>query len=625
LRVELGQDPFITTIIPNDVSDDLREAGHEDGFDVPLALQREIAREHHMGYFVFPTIQSVSDAGVTVQVQLHETKTGRSIFAKTFSEPSLPALIDRVSVAIRRELGLPDAHINDLPDLPVAERVTASAEALHHWAYARHEIAFGTASQADAQARQAIAADSTFTLAYLARFITLRQLGKERERYEALKNVRTYKYRLTESQEYWTRTYDLIFDRKPEQAFDVAQRWHELYPENRQALTLLLVMHDRRGNYEKAADILKKVIDLSPTPGNAQIRLGTLYEKSGHYDKALEAYETYIDAYPYTSLGHRSVAGVHIQEGRLSDALDVLLRGESITPDDASLRLFLSRVYGRLNQMSDAEAYLSAAKHAASSPRTKADVYSAEIDFFERLGRIDEALAVHDDFWDGALLSDAQRARSYGDAASLYVRDGQPERAEDLIERMAHNQNAAEGGTPSRLRYLSASAELALARRDTTAADSVARKFIDLARQVETETGYKEMAIRSYFSGRTALLAQRSQEAIDAFSRYQHLTRGHPWLDAGKLLARAHHQSGDLDRAQDSFENALARDRGDARLRLHYARLLRDREAYEAAIAHLDTALTIWSGADPSYRYPHEARALRDTLSPLLASTSQNP
>ena len=110
----------------------LAEEGYAGGVVLPLALRRDIAEELHLEHFVSGTVTG-SEAEPTVTVQLYDVRRGKLIQEREYSASDLFKLIDEISVQLKRDVGVPEQHIEDGKDLPFSEMATSSLPAYRNF------------------------------------------------------------------------------------------------------------------------------------------------------------------------------------------------------------------------------------------------------------------------------------------------------------------------------------------------------------------------------------------------------------------------------------------------------------------------------------------------------------
>jgi serine/threonine protein kinase len=110
-------------------AEEAKKAGFPRVIDAPLGLKRQVAKDSNCTHLVVGTIGADADS-VWLQVEVHGVKSGRREFGFRLSGASLLPLIDESSRRIRSQLGVPEKHLQEWLDLPVADIATSSMTAL---------------------------------------------------------------------------------------------------------------------------------------------------------------------------------------------------------------------------------------------------------------------------------------------------------------------------------------------------------------------------------------------------------------------------------------------------------------------------------------------------------------
>ena len=146
----------------------VKEAGYTDLTGLPLMLEKEIADDRHLDYFLTGSFSMV-DEKLSLETKLYNTGNGKLIAQNTFFEQDVFDLVDQLSVQLKKDLEIPEYHIEQTTDLPVAEIATRSLEAYKWYILGAGEAFFHQDfNKAIQQIRKAVSIDSTFSLAQFA-------------------------------------------------------------------------------------------------------------------------------------------------------------------------------------------------------------------------------------------------------------------------------------------------------------------------------------------------------------------------------------------------------------------------------------------------------------------------
>ena len=101
-------------------------------------------------------------------------------------------------------------------------------------------------------------------------------------------------------------------------------------------------------------------------------------------------------------------------------------------------------------------------------------------------------------------------------------------------------------------------------------------------------------------------LRERCEEAIPI---YQEALDGNPTEPSLHLdIGRCRRKLGDLDEAEESIRQGLTSSPYDPKMHYELALVLADRGNPDQAVAHLETALSVWENADANFDPAERAR-----------------
>ena len=125
---DLLQDIYFGVTDASSFIDEIRKVGFDRPDNLPLALQLKLARGQHREFLLYGEFE-VSDGVYAVHTTLYRVRVGREMVRRTFRGSDIFSLADSITIALKTDLDLPERHIQNTPDLPVAEMFTGSPEA----------------------------------------------------------------------------------------------------------------------------------------------------------------------------------------------------------------------------------------------------------------------------------------------------------------------------------------------------------------------------------------------------------------------------------------------------------------------------------------------------------------
>jgi len=611
ISFDIGQDPFVRYTLENHpfVRDLLGEAGFGPEANVPIALRRRAAETLDIEHFLEGVFRADGDT-LEVTTRLYETRNARPAAEHTYRGTDPLEIVDRVSVDLRTDLGIPEWQIAESVDLPAAELLTEDREAFRALAEADGAMASGDVTGARASAEQAVALDSTSAMAHvLAGWMSFASgdLAAGRPHMDAMAR---FDWRLPERTRLAIRAQDQLFFRQdPEAALRTAGYWAEVYPEDPEAWKTLAMVRLQGLNQEEAIPHLQALLEIDPTDPDGTRWLARAYAGTGQLDSALAVRRRRAERIPSDMENRLGIADILTFQGNLAGAREELEAARMAAPRDFDVLEAIGRLDLREGRVDEAariadegraiartdEGRFELAGFEESIAYARGQVAPLEAAYKERL-RLSSGVVVPVDLpWQIANSELMSEAADWG-------REAWALRQLDSI--------AALVDPPWSYQVGSASIRIHLDRGDAQAAREAAR---DLAQYRDAMGGGNWEAF--------ILWAEARAEAIDAGScagsleRYDEARELRPLAQLFALeRARCLRELGRLDEAGEEIAWLLARWPGVQEVQVEAARLAAARGDTAEALGHLDAALAIWSEADPEYRPAQEARALRAEL-----------
>jgi tetratricopeptide (TPR) repeat protein len=604
---DLVQDIFIDVRTSFDFSERLKEAGYALGVGLPLSLQRDIADDLHLAHFVSGTVRG-SPRALDVTVSLHDVERGRLVEERTFTGSDVLELVDRMSLQLKRDLGVPEQHIDESRDLPVAEMMTSSIPAFRHLVDGWR--AFGSEDwqgAADALAA-AVEEDSSFAFANLLLFQARLLLNDVAGGSAAIEAAMQHAYKLPERFQFQMKAgYYRFVKQDIERTRAVAGMFSELFPDDKTAHLLWFELYLGAGEREKAIAAAQRVLELDPSEFDLLPAIGTLYEAQGDIQEAERYYNRYAEAAPRDPRGFDNLGDLNRRQGNHDRAREYYERALALEPGDVSVLTDLARTETAIGEFDRAEAHLAEALQAASTSLQRWQAHAAYRAYFARRGQWDRAVESMHQSW--AALAQAQPPLAVFQQQLLeletYVRAGRAQSARATLDSLAQQL------TPP-LDLLLALGELGVAiELDDTAGIELATAGMDT---LISTLGLESLRPRSLY-GRGYLLELRDacDQAIVAYERALELEPTNVAINLD--IGRCYRRLGRYDAALQYLDRVLHVEPFAPLSRLEAAKVCAARGDTASALEHLDFTLQVWEHADPEYAPAREARQLKAHLS----------
>ena len=606
---DLMQDIFVDLRFGPFFRDRLREAGYRDELNVPLPLKREIARDLHLGYVVSGTVRQ-EGASYTAQAALHDATSAKLIGEWTFTETSPQALADRLSLEVRKGLGIPGRHIEESADLPVSETLTPSADAFRHFSAAMRAMEVeDDYFAATASLERAVAADPTFANAHYALYASYLLINQAAKAMPSLQAAMDHLYRMPERVQNVVKFEHYFMTRQQDKAYAVAQLNTELYPDDIRSLQLLAQIQVLRGDRDGAIGSLRRMLELDPQQAEALQQIGDLYQGKGALDTALSYFAQYAERFPLNRESFVRLGDLQAQRGQVAEAKRDYEKALLLEPNAVPVLLKLADLERNQGRLAEARSAYERALGTARTAQDSALALGTLQRYYERRGQFRRALEYRHRA--AALTARTQppfsRAINELTELGLYVRAGQPETAERRLRELRTQLVA-----PMDLYLPLGDVEIAVEREQLERAE----RAIAAAEQMIRDMGLQVLAAVPVRA--RAEVHRRRREWDAALTQYRKVLELAP-ADVGARahLAECYRELGQLDRA---LAEALAVLRiqpahPHANLEAGLVELRRGRKA--EARRYLQQAVDVWQEADPGF--PPAAKA-REALAAAAGS-----
>lgn len=342
LGMDLSQDEFVEAVVPGLMTGAFQDAGSSDGHGLPRPLQRKLARDAHISYFLTGTI--VQEEGQwRLETELHDSESGKIVAHKTQTAASILALTDLVSRQVREDLGIPTGHLNENTDLPVADMTSADIEAVTDYVQAETGITHHNDwAGAISPLEKAVTADPQFTLAQFFLFAVRHTLGDTAGGSEAITAAMENIYRVPERLGFLIKSqYYFNEKRDADKALAVLNMWSQIYPNDIAAYQQMATFYFVRQDLPRTIAAYEKILEIDPSRVQYLEQLAGLHKQLGNLDAAEDYLKRYVEFFPSRADGYQNLADFYTATGRLDDARQELMKAQLLEPEDLNLTLGL--------------------------------------------------------------------------------------------------------------------------------------------------------------------------------------------------------------------------------------------------------------------------------------------
>jgi tetratricopeptide (TPR) repeat protein/tRNA A-37 threonylcarbamoyl transferase component Bud32/TolB-like protein len=613
LQLDLYQDPFVVfrSSFESGALTRLKRAGFGRSDRIPVPLLQKIAGELYTDYFLTGSY-SRSGAEYSVVMTLRDTKTGKPISERTLKSTDLFALADEMTVSLKRDLGVPEGHIAQVKDLPIADVMTGSETALRHFVLGWSDYLLENDSQAAIDAAErAVAEDSTFAVAWLTLYAYYRLDNRTAEAGRALDNVMTYLYKLPERQQYMAKSVYYDYNQDPDRQLAVLEMLVEIYPDDRDARSLLAHAYAYRNEMDKAVEQVRSALEFDPYNFDFVGLLVDLLAERARFDEAKEALEAFTEMKPDDTAALVKLGELDEKRGDLDAARRAYDRALIIDPANVEVLLKLSTIETKTGRFEQAQRHCEEALRLAKTPEDRFRIYDVVADYQVVRGQQKRALVATEnmlaeaDAWLPPLQAQFVRLSTL----DRYVQAGQTERAVFLVDSI--------GGLiapPLDMLAKIGNVKIYLALEQSQAA-AVAL--------TELEQGVKAMQMHTLDDfvwekkGDICVLEGDYEGASRNFNERLVIDPSNTAIQS--KIGRIQRILGRYEEARESIEKRLATHPMDPKAHYELALVYADIGDMAKALEHLRRALDVWQEADPEFKPAEEAR---DKLKEWQSTTS---
>jgi tetratricopeptide (TPR) repeat protein len=605
LEIDLLQDQIVNVAGAYDPTalQKLRRAGFTRWSEAPWNLKRRIAKESQNDFLVTGTF-TIENGEYVIDRALHNANTGRMVSQKEYRGPDLFAIVDDISLDLKVDLLVPEDYLEDLKDLPVAEMMTTSTEALEAFGSGIAAVAIDqdwVKGVSDLQS--AVAADSTFAFAHWQLMIMGLNTNQSQVTEASLSNAMQYLYKLPERIQFVIKSVYYQLKKDPVKQEAVLKMMCELYPEDILGPSMLAQQYAKERRTAEAIEQYEKIFEIDPSRSEILRTIGQMYRNDGEFDKALEYYTEYAELYPTQMRSFTPIAQIYRDQGDYDKAMQYYDKALLIEPENVSVLVQIGQIDALLGNFDEGLRKYNDALQRAKSPSDRLEALSSLSRYYRGRGQMQTSFEYMTREWaeEGKVTSPVQSLLSELMEAHFYVVGGEREKAFETVESVGRQIQAPyDEAVPLGYVFLYLEVE------EPDSAEAA------LERLMAFIEGYKLETLRSLVyraRGEIAELRGDFKEAIVQFEkRIEATPRDYATFSD---IGRCYRKLGDLSNAEANLRKTLRINPVHAECLYELALVQAEKGEREEALASLSKALDVWEPADPEFE---PARKARDKL-----------
>jgi tetratricopeptide (TPR) repeat protein/tRNA A-37 threonylcarbamoyl transferase component Bud32 len=606
IEYDVLQDPFLQVKSSLDRSNfaRLKESGFNSWVGVPLALKRKIADEAHMDHFVTGTVDR-QDEEYIATVHVYETKSGKLVSETTYRGADLFRTVDDITKDLLRSVDVPQWHLDGAPDLPVADMVTNSDEAMRGLALAQKAIVFDSDWDGAIRHLEAVTeADSTVAFAHFYKYMVYRVTSQSAESFAALDAALRHAYKVPERFQFIIKANYYFAKQQPNKVLAVANMMTELYPDDLLGFEMKAEVHALRNETDEAIATYERIIELDPFQHDHLNSMARLYEMKGDYENALEYRKKYAEENPKNPASFQEIGDVYRNMGEFEKAKQNYDKALLIDPERITFLVVAARNEIMLGHLDEAHDQLQGALAVGRTSADSVAVYHGLADYFEVRGEYNKAIETMRSLF-SVQIKTTTPLQAYLTGLpdmDLFVHAGREDEGLSAMKEIEAMVTTPPFDKAVSFGYL----EIYLAKEDPDRAEVALAGLGEYIESLGIEI------LRRHYNHALGKIHEMRGEFDEAISAYEKMLQDDP-SDYAALygIGRCRRKQGDHQQAVEFLEKSAQyrpyHGRVNYELALAYHAVGRHKDATE----RLDRALEVWKNADPTFKNAAEARATK--------------
>ncbi|MEO0345445.1 MAG: tetratricopeptide repeat protein [Pseudomonadota bacterium] len=397
----LRESPAFTALTPFDADSllqDIVQSGFANAMRVPQSLQLQLARDRRYNYFVRGELVDAESGGMTMRYAMHDVVTGepRVTGEVTFTDDSLFAAVDEISVAVQEEL---EQNISDsvqMTDLPISESMSPNFEALRLYTEARIAANLDKdGPRGGALMQQAVEADPQFAEAHHRIGMFHYFNGSNDLAEQSFDAALRYSFRLSNASEYQIKINKAAISGDFEGARDIARAWTRVEPGNESAFRQLARINVVTAlDLEEAKAAFVTVRELNPMAISTLKASAQIEQQLGNTDAAEALLLKYTEKAPDDVSGLSALAQLQALNGDGDAALDTFRQASLLDDRNIEPKLGAISVLMRRGDYAQAEDRLTRLLQSDLTDQQKLNVFTIASSMYTQRGKYADSIRI---------------------------------------------------------------------------------------------------------------------------------------------------------------------------------------------------------------------------------------
>lgn len=627
LTADLTQSKYIRVLSEGQVFDILSRLNQTQAQTYSSETLKQVAAQGRVNHILQGAFAKAGEE-FRINVILQNADTLEHIGSETISgkgEQSIFSMVDELTRRIKTHFALTPEQIEIDIDKEVGQVTTSSPEAYRHFVQGIMHDRRAEYRKAIESMEKAVAIDPEFASAYHVMSWCYGNLGYGAEEKNYIQKALDLSGRLSDKEKYNIQgSYYIDSEETYDKALKALKKLIDLYPDDISGNNMLGVLHVRLGEREKAIEYYGRAIKAGTQDVVVYTNQAAQYRALGQFDRALEVCENYIENFDDSAAIRRYLALIYENKGDYEQALVEADKAISLSGDFWQNIRTKGDVYLYMDDLEKAEQ-----EYQKLLEKKESAAYGYG------LGRMQSLCLLKGRFNDykksvqeGLELADNISQPSWVMNWHMYL--GYGERRSGRLDQALKELDSAwqiaedEGYLSSQRSVLFGRSLIYLEMNRLEEAQETATRLKKMIDQVPNKNSAN---IHHYLTGMIELEKKNPQKAIQWIQKALSLISA---ANSGNMLythslGKAYYLAGDLEKAAQEFEKAVALttgklNYGDVYVRSYFmlGQVYQKMGKPDKAVNNYEKFLELWKDADPGLPEIQQARAQLQKLQSLL-------
>ncbi len=391
LHLDMMQDPFlgeVSMLLDNgNIYRKLKKSGFEKGVDVPIGLLSKLARELHYQYFLTGSFKKTA-TDYQLTVLLYDSRLGKKIAENSLKSKNLMELVDRFTILTKKNLKIPDYHLESIQDLPVVELSSMNEEAVSLMVNALQELSFHNGYAKGVEyVEKAISLDPSFAMAHFYLGMLYANINQSNKSLASIKQALKYDYKLPETLKFVVKDMLYLMSGESSKRLNLVKMQVSLDPENIDTRLRLVNIYSASKKYTEAILEMESIMAVAPSPDVYLDDIGFLYLQLNKLEKAEQYFLDYAEEFPAETTSFRNLAYLYYLQGKDELVKENHEKSLFLEPDNLNAKLSLASLDEKAGLFDKANQQYQSALSSAEEPVDRFQVFDRLVNYHQILGQ----------------------------------------------------------------------------------------------------------------------------------------------------------------------------------------------------------------------------------------------